>query len=238
MNFFNIFDKIYVLHLDRCIDRKVHIENEFKRVSINNYTFFKAIDKEDQRVFNIMNSNLVHKYPPCFRCRKNNCNCNNKSITTNQIANWLSFMEIWKDIINNNYEYVLIFEDDVKFVNNWNTILKQMYKKIMTIKKNNKNRPSLIRLGWAYCKDHLKTHSVKFKKGIIKMSNPCHIINNKMAKLLYNSLEKINTTSDVYIHRDIPLKKKVNEFTIIPPLCYELSYNSYVKKFKSEIRDK
>ena len=113
---FNIlFNNIYVLNLEKSIDRKEHIEKEFKRVGIEKYEFFKATPHDSDETKNLMNSNFVKKFPNCFRCNNKRCDCENNYLTPFQIANWCSFINIFKDIIKNNHKFVLICEDDIVF---------------------------------------------------------------------------------------------------------------------------
>lgn len=64
----NLIDKVYVINLKSCYDRKKHIEQEFARLKIEEYEIFEATDKDSKQVQNIMKTNFVKKFPPCFRC--------------------------------------------------------------------------------------------------------------------------------------------------------------------------
>jgi hypothetical protein len=67
------------------------------------------------------------------------------------------------------------------------------------------------------------------------MSNPCFICNKYYAESFIKNLKIINTTSDVFIHRNIlSLDQSIQSFTILPQPIYELSCGKF-KKFKSEI---
>jgi hypothetical protein len=66
------------------------------------------------------------------------------------------------------------------------------------------------------------------------MSNPCYAINAAMGRILVDSLERIETTSDVYVHRLIGTR--VDHYTAIPPAAYELSWST--GELRSEIRPK
>ena len=45
-----LINKIYVINLKFCYDRRKHIEEEFKRLKINNYEIFEATDKDSLEV--------------------------------------------------------------------------------------------------------------------------------------------------------------------------------------------
>ena len=66
MIFNTIFDNIYVLNLKESVDRKIHIENEFKRVGIEKYQLFEATPYDSDEVKNLMKSNFVKKFPNCL----------------------------------------------------------------------------------------------------------------------------------------------------------------------------
>lgn len=222
MNFYDLFDNIYVINLEKCTGRKKGIIDEFRRVGINDYEFFPGVDKNSSQVTHMINSHNVIDFPACFRCKKNICSCPNNCITRPQIGNWLAFLNVWKDIVDNRYKFVIICEDDIRFAPYANRVLnKDIIKQISNLKKE--SAPVLIRLGWAKCNEH------KFRKPILKagherMANSFHCINFAMAKLLLDNFTQIYHTSDVYIHRDIPKKfSDVKAFTLLPPLTYGLS---------------
>lgn len=234
-----LIEKIYVINLEKSKDRKNHIINEFRKKCITNYNFFEATDKNDDQVTKIMNDGFVKKFPPCFRCNKNKCKCENNVLTKNQIGNWCSYINLMKHIISNNNDgLIMICEDDIKFTNNGLDILGDMitpqkFKKY----KIDLNKPVLIRIGAAYCDRHNSGKIFTFNKQII-MSNPAFVINKQYAKIFMDNLKSINHTSDVYIHKQlIEINNTIQHWTINPLPIYELSYGT-IKKFKSEIHPK
>ena len=111
----DFFDKIYVINLKDSVDRKNHIINEFHKNNIINYEFFEAVHFDDSTVSNLLNSNKVMSFPPCFRCLKNRCGCENNFLTKYQIANWCSYIKLFNEILNSEHNLVLICEDDIVF---------------------------------------------------------------------------------------------------------------------------
>jgi len=238
MIFNEIFDKIYVLNLKESLDRKNHIENEFKRVNIINYTFFEATPYDSDEVKNLMNSNFVKKFPNCFRCNNKRCNCENNFLTSFQIANWCSFIRIFQDIIQNNYNFVLICEDDIVFTFQYERIINKLLSKY-TFKQYNidMNKPLLIRLGTAYNPSNHNSNSEPIFLKNFSLCNPCFAINKKMAIIYLYYLKIIDYHSDIYFHRKIPKNiKGVQYFTMYPYPVYELSYVKEKQKFQSLIR--
>lgn len=96
----NFFDKIYVLSLRRSIERRSTVKERLDNAGIE-FQFFDAYDG------NILN--YVWK------------NFNNPYISTpNYLACQLSHLAIYNDALNNNYQRILILEDDVKPIINLN----------------------------------------------------------------------------------------------------------------------
>ena len=234
-----LINKIYIINLKSCTDRKEHIIQELHSVNINDYEIFEAIDKDSDQVKNIMNTDYIRKFPPCFRCNKNKCNCSNNILIKQQIGNWFSFINVMKDIIQNDYkDLIMICEDDIKFTDNGIDILTKMItNENLENYKIDFQKPILIRVGSGFNLDHTLNHEPKLVKKIV-MSNPCFIINTKFAHSFINNLNEINTTSDVYIHDKILSKdKSIQSYTVLPQPIYELSTGKF-KKFKSEIHPK
>jgi GR25 family glycosyltransferase involved in LPS biosynthesis len=238
MIFNEIFDHIYVLNLKESTDRKNHIETEFKRVGIEKYNFFEATPYYSDEVKNLMESELVKKFPNCFRCNKKRCDCENNYLTPFQIANWCSFINIFKDIINNDYKFVLICEDDIVFTFQYKRIINTLLNP-NTFKhyKIDFNKPLLLRLGTAFNPyNHNSNNYPRFIKNF-SLCNPCFAINKSMAIIYLHYLKIIDYHSDIYFHKKIPKNVKgIQYFTMYPYPVYELSFVKEKQKFESLIR--
>lgn len=279
----SLIEKIFVINLEHSVERKQHIIDEFKRNGIINYDFFKAISKDSEEVNNILESDFIKKFPPCFRCNKNMCKCKNNFLTPPQVGNWCSFINIMKNLIQHNYNgLIMICEDDIQFTNNKCDRTECNLKKHTDISNNGgthccakcksngdhgplcqnlksysgidllnslinlttfneyeitMNKPILIRLGAFYGKHHLYNKKPCLTQHII-MSNPCFIINTLFAKSFISHLKQINTTSDIFIHSQLPeIDKSIQHFTANPLPVYDLSYRNIKGKpiFVSEI---
>lgn len=115
-----MINKTYVINLERKVERKNNILNEFNKanpeLNFFNYVFFKAIDGKTE--------NLLELYSvavPKWRNRHTG-----KIMTNGEIGCALSHYLIWKEIVdtaeklNNPESYkVLIMEDDIFFVNDF-----------------------------------------------------------------------------------------------------------------------
>ena len=232
-----LINKIYVINLKSCYDRKKHIEEEFKRLKINNYEIFEATDKDSLQVKEMMKTDFVKKFPPCFRCNKNKCGCSNNVLIKHQIGNWCSFINVMNNIIKNDYkDLIMICEDDIKFTNNGMDILDKMITKDNLEKYNiSFEKPILIRAEQRG--EFPPLNKLKLTKKIT-MSNACFIINKFYAESFINNLKVIDRTSDMYLQKKLlQYDKNIQHFTIEPSPVYQLSDNKNAI-FKSEIHPK
>ena len=230
---FNIFDRILCISLERCLERRAHIRNEFALAGITEYQFINAFDKSSEEVIKLYESDFVKKFPPCFRCGQDECDCENKSLFHPQIGNWLSHMAAWRQVSEKRGRLTLICEDDIKFQASIHECLVMVNESEVISAHLASGEPVLIRIGWALSDDHSDTAAPHLTLDI-KMANPCYAINQAMAKHLLDSLDKIDTTSDIYVHRIVGAR--VNHFTVMPPPVYELSWST--GELLSEIRPK
>lgn len=105
--FNNFFDKIFVITLERSVNRQAHIKKALEGL---NYQFFFGADKnnfslEELKEKNIYNEALAikhHRY--------------SKPMNPGQIGCALSHRNIYEEILNNRYAKTLILEDDVEAV--------------------------------------------------------------------------------------------------------------------------
>lgn len=99
------FAPVYVINMERSIDRKKYIEDHFKKYGVSEYTFVKAVDGSVEDIPNfIVNSQALQ-------------------ITNGEAAcsiSHLKAIELWLD--SSDSEYGIIVEDDVSFetVDFWN----------------------------------------------------------------------------------------------------------------------
>lgn len=236
----SFFDKIYVINLKESNDRKNHILKEFNKNKIINYEFFEATHYNDKSVSDLLNSEKVLSFPPCFRCLKNRCGCENNFLTKFQIANWLSYINLFHKILESEHNLVLICEDDIVFSKGSNFILNSLLNE-ETFKKYkiNFDLPLLIKMGAAY---NPLTHNLNDNPKYIKnysLSNPCFAVNKEMIKIFLYNLKIIDYHSDVYFHKKIPIHFKNLQVLVMNPFpVYELSFVDNMKKFNSLVRPK
>jgi len=236
----SFFDKIFIINLKQSIDRKNHMVHEFEKMKITNYEFFEATHFEEEEVDKLLNSKKVFSFPPCFRCLKNRCKCENNFLTKYQIANWLSYIKLFNKILESEYNFVLICEDDIAFQKNSEYILNNLLNDNTFLKyKINKDKPLLLKMGAAY---DIKTHLIQNQPSFIKnysLSNPCFALNKAMIQVFLYNLKIIDYHSDIYFHKKIPMNfKNVQMFVMNPFPVYELSFVKDLQKFDSLVRPK
>lgn len=217
------FNNVYCVSLASSVERREHIKHEMKKHKIKKYEFVNAITKTDMIVEDAYSNGLVKLYPPCFRCGKIDCQCDNNVLIPTQVATFFSHKKVWEIIAKQKDGMYLIIEDDIKFNSYYKLMKIYFHKKINNLYKDHLQEPLLLRLAWAHNEEH-KFHKIKFVEGLVKMSNPMYSINPSMAKILLENFKIIDTTVDVYTHLHICTKYK--NFTITPPLAYELSWST------------
>ncbi len=85
------------------------------------------------------------------------------------------------------------------------------------------DQPKLLRLGWALNDEHSSTVPFQVTEDI-RMSNPCHAMTSAFAAALLERFETIDTTVDVYTHRNAP--EAGEALTIMPPIASDLSWST------------
>jgi hypothetical protein len=218
------FDRVFCISLPRSSDRRAYISGYFEEVGIEHYEFFDATDRTDGVVSDYYTRGQVATYPPCFRCHKLSCGsdtCNNVLIPA-QVATFITYLQLWQEIVKSDTGTALILEDDVRFTD---------YAAEVTTAAGNTlaeagfhaDNPVLLRFGWAWCSEHKEPVQPGLERGAVRMSNPCHAITRAFAKQLVSSFSKIDTTVDIFQHQQVG--EKAMAFTFFPPLAYELSWS-------------
>ena len=192
-----IVDKIYIINLERATERLYKVINELKKLGgqFSNYTVFKAIDGKT------ISENEVKKLLTLDAQYSFYINAFNydQIRSRGEVGCYLSHLGVWKDMIKNNYNNVIVLEDDV-FSN-------------MTSQQINKNLDYLpldydvAHLGWfsRYEGNYLK----KSTNWVVPIDNNerfsmiygtySYMLSNKGAKELIANAIPINMQVDSYI---------------------------------------
>lgn len=139
-------DKIYFINMDRSIDRLENMQTQCKAAEIE-CTRFPAVNGaevliEDNIGISFFGIDLMNSHTQLPENQKFKITCDPKSsdittyniigdssVSAGQLGGWCSVIEIMKNAKRNNYENILIFEDDIKieiptnFANKVNNIL-------------------------------------------------------------------------------------------------------------------
>jgi GR25 family glycosyltransferase involved in LPS biosynthesis len=230
-----IFDKVYVVSIPESKDRRSYVSKHLIDSGITEFEFHDALTQEDSKTIAYIKSGLVRQYPPCFRCDKLSCGydeCNNTLIGP-QIATFVTYLELWKKIAAYP-QRALIVEDDVCLQPYWKRVLSELEQLLDSGELNfPRSEPRLWRMGWAFCEDHDGNSGLRISEQL-KMSNPCHAMSSGYAQKLLDNFQSINTTADVFMHRDVP--DIGDAVTIFPPIASELSWSK--GEFQSLIHPK
>jgi GR25 family glycosyltransferase involved in LPS biosynthesis len=190
-------DQIYLINLERSKDRLEHFMNEVEKHQIDKskLTIFKAIDAK------------THE----FTKEEEELLSNNNNLKTVK-CNFLSHYYCWKDSIEKGYNYTLIVQDDVYFVNN-------ICKKLDDIINHFPENAEIINIGLHkagngslfidfpiheeydryYCKEMVNNYVCKWKDNI----NPCstsYIINCKKAQSIFSKFKEITAEIDNFFN--------------------------------------
>ncbi|KAB7501305.1 Glycosyltransferase 25 family member [Armadillidium nasatum] len=115
-------DKIYCINLLRRPDRREKMKKNFELLNLN-VTFVNAVDWRD------LNETFLKSLD--VRVLKN---YDRGDVTYGTIANSLSHYFIWKEIIEHEYDQVMIFEDDVFFFHDFPEKLKELQTELELLK--------------------------------------------------------------------------------------------------------
>jgi len=222
--FFRQFDRVFCISLPGSIDRRNYITDYFKKIGVSDYEFFDATDKSEEIVSDYYSKGLVATWPPCFRCGKLTCgrdDCNNILIPP-QVTTFITYLRLWKYIVNSDIGTALIVEDDVRFTDYAPHAVEAMVKgDVLAQAGFVAENPVLLRFGWALSGEHKATGNIALQSGVVRMSNPCHAITRSLARRLLDNFSRVDHTVDVYQHQQVG--SEVANYTVFPPLAFELS---------------
>lgn len=193
---------IFYINLDRSIDRKKYMEDQFKKFNINNYTRISALD--GNKIKNTSKDEIDDIY----------FINNYKNLLKNEIGCLLSHIKTIKKAYEDGHKEVLILEDD--------TSLSLMYfwedKLSNIIKKNVLNDWEIIQLYSPTC-NNLNTNENKFTKNNSIDDNNCcwsttsYLINKKgMEKILNNINYNPIILGNIYNNKLYPFKGQADIF--------------------------
>lgn len=162
----------------------------------------------------------------------------NPKLTPEKIGNWISHYNCWKRIKENNSKFTAICEDDIEVFKERLHLLEKNKEKLKEL--SNKEEPLLLRISMTGKMNIKNPNKNIFNDKTdnlngAKVSNPFYIMNWYYAKLGINKANKIEETSDVFIHNSVCKGKNSKyAYAFLPNLFYDKTH--YLKTLKSRIR--
>lgn len=224
---------VYCVSLSDATERRKNASDELSGFGIDRWTWHDGVRADSAEVLEEILSRRVLFSPPCFRCGKEVCACENNFLTFPQIAVCLAYRNLWKRICAESCQESDLFflcEDDVAFTDRAHEGANYLAHAI-EVGTLERRDPLLVRLGWAHGREHNSTKAFGLKANQVKMSNPCYLLNAAMAKKLLDAHVNISHTVDVFTHRD--MSQRGGHFTLSPPIAFEHSWST--GRFESAI---
>ena len=100
----NYFNHVYVLTIERAVERHKKIKEELNGL---NFSFFFGFDKQNLTIENLVKKNI---YDPISAKKRSRYNATMK---LGEVACSMGHKAIYEDAVNNGYSKILILEDDV-----------------------------------------------------------------------------------------------------------------------------
>lgn len=224
-----------ILSLPKDYERRAHVKRHFAEIGIKRFRFETAIGWDAEPVRAAYLAGKVAQFPGCFRCCQQRCACANNILIPSQVANFLSFAQIWAVLAQGPLsQFTLICEDDVLFRP---TALSDLYAVLK--EQQNTAEPLLIRLAQSGLDPaSLNAEEPAQLSNRVVMSNAAYVINGAMASYLTRHFDQITTTSDLWLHQEIAAHPEIKALTLEPLLATDLSYNVDHAQFASRIHPK
>ena len=201
-------DKVYLINLDDSKDRFISSDNQFKKLGgiFANYKKISAINGKK------LSDNYVRSIttPYSYYYLKNNRDLHYQIDKIGAIGCSLSHIKAWKDMIDNNYQNVIIFEDDF-FINDIKLFYEQIY-----------NLPNDLQIAKLHYILQYKDTIIPVNKywdtnkNLYIFSGLCYVLNINLTKKLYKQVLPIDTHIDFYMNyyclsNDIPIYYAKNQ---------------------------
>ena len=239
--FENTIKRTYIVNVQHSLNRYNSSLMQLSKFKIDNYEFIKAFTPDSKEVKFYYKDSKISEFPPCFRCGYEICNHKNNTIVPSQVANFLSFKKVMEKIAYQKNGLFLLLEDDFYFKKNSQKALKYLDQFINTNKLLQCKEPVLLRIGSH--KESTKRINFKYKyfkrlsvnKDVYDMANPAFIINPNFALLFLKNFDRIETTSDNFIHKILCKNHRVINYSFEPFLIGQYSHGSIKNVFNSEI---
>lgn len=210
---------IKIINLDRRQDRFEKMRKLLECHEIENYDRFSAIDGKKLELTDDLK----------FKFRNNKFNWRR-----GVMGACLSHYYLWKQLLESNYQYYLIFEDDIELCTNFKNKLNKVIEKI------EKENYHFIFLGYTTDKEFIKRiydhelddviiYSLKYKNHIWG-GLFAYLIHKDFAKLLVNDIEKNGFTDPIDV-----IVLQYNDLYVTSPILVTTNYMTFNNNIDSDI---
>ncbi len=224
---------VYCVSLPDAAERRDNAAGELRRFGVESWEWHEGVPADAPEVLEAYLTGQVHFSPPCFRCGRESCGCENNFLTFPQVAVCLAYRSLWRrlvDVAEQDGDLFLLCEDDIAFTDRAREGA-AFLAELLRQGDFHLDLPLLVRLGWAQGKEHDSAAPFVLEADRVKMSNPCYLLNAAMAKRLLEGHRQITHTVDVYTHRE--MNRQGGQYTLQPPIAYEHSWST--GRFESAI---
>ncbi|MFA9500105.1 glycosyltransferase family 25 protein [Mannheimia sp. E30BD] len=220
--------KNYVISLPSAEKRRKHILREFASKNVN-FEFFDAFSPSE-----IMDKAISELIPELAK---------NQTLTNGEKGCLLSHLALWKKCIDDNLDYIAIFEDDVLLSNDISTFLNRLN----GVDDFAKNLPLILKLETFLMPVELDNYSFKtcHNRNIqllksVHYGTAGYIISNSGAKYCLGKLYKEEKTNivaiDQIIFNQFLNNEEITVYQLSPALCIqELQQNKKESSLDSQI---
>ena len=198
----NYVDNVYLINMDKDIDRLKKVTKECDKVNIK-FERFPGIKVLD------LSQNILDKYVPEEI---------QKYGSDGMIGCGLSHLFIWQDAIKKNYKNILVLEDDVKFTYDFNKYLTNIMKELP-------DDYDILYLGYVetLCRKPTDSSFNYIHKPIFPLGTHAMIISNKGLNKLLKIITKIDDHIDQLIAHNI---HKLNIYASKKKITNQLWFDS------------
>jgi glycosyl transferase family 25 len=121
---FSKFD-IWIINLKSKPEKKAFIQNQLTRLNLNG-NFFEAVDGNTLNIQELENTNVINQNASIKAI--------NRILRRGEIGCSLSHINVWKNFLNSDKEYLLILEDDSILSHNFRINVNDLFKELTSIK--------------------------------------------------------------------------------------------------------
>ena len=204
-------DKYYICHYSKLSERKQYIESHIKKFNIE-LEWILSYDKED-----IDWENLDKTYPKIYDIMSEFM----RKLSKPEISLLLKHLEIFREVIKNNYQNVVVFEYDIILDNDFNNKLDNYILQL----------PTDYDIFWIGSCCNLHAQLIANKNVYDATSSRCthtYMISKKGCEKMLECLNELNHPIDWYFNYVIK-QKKLKNYWAEPDLAkQDLSFESYI----------